>query len=135
MERGWLLRSEVVWRKPNAMPEVAADRPRRCTERVLLLTKSERYFYECEPGMTDVWDIPTAPSPVGHPAGFPLALPARCVAASTRPGAAVLDPFCGGGTTGVAALGAGCRFVGIDTSEACLQGAKGRLETFRGEVA
>lgn len=127
VERGWLLRSEVVWRKPNAVPEVVVDRPRRSTERVLLLTPGERYFCACEPGMTDVWDNPTAPSPVGHPAGFPLAVPATCIAASARPGDVVLDLFCGGGTTGVAALEAGCRFVGVDTSEACLEGARERL--------
>lgn len=135
VERGWLLRSEIVWRKPNAMPEVVSDRPRRSTERVLLLTKSERYMCACEPGMTDVWDIPTTPSPVGHPAGFPLVLPTTCIAASARPGDVVLDPFCGGGTTGEAALEAGCRFVGVDTSEACLEGARGRLEMLGRVVA
>jgi DNA modification methylase len=135
VDRGWLLRSEIVWRKPNAMPEVVVDRPRRSTERILLLTKSERYMCECRPGMTDVWDIPTSPSPVGHPAGFPLALPAACIAASARPGDVVLDPFCGGGTTGVAALEAGCRFVGVDTSESCLEGARERLMTLQRVVA
>ena len=135
VERGWLLRSEIVWRKPNAMPEVVADRPRRCTERILLLTRSERYVCACEPGTTDVWDIPTTPSPVRHPAGFPLALPATCIQAATRPGEVVLDPFCGGGTTGVAALEAGRQFVGVDTSEACLEGARERLETLRRETA
>jgi DNA modification methylase len=43
---GWYLRSEVTWEKRNAMPESVTDRPSSCTEKVFLLTKSPRYFYD-----------------------------------------------------------------------------------------
>ena len=43
---GWFLRSEVVWEKPNAMPEPVRDRPTRSHEYLFLLTKSARYHYD-----------------------------------------------------------------------------------------
>ena len=45
---GWWLRSDIVWAKPNAMPEPIRDRPTRAHEFVFLLTKSRRYFYNAE---------------------------------------------------------------------------------------
>ena len=44
--RGWILRSDVVWAKPNCMPESARDRPTRSHEYVFLLTRGPRYFYD-----------------------------------------------------------------------------------------
>jgi len=49
-----------------------------------------------------------------HPTQKPLALLERVIAASASPGDLVLDPFCGSGTTGVAAIRAGCRFLGLE---------------------
>jgi DNA modification methylase len=43
---GWILRTEIVWEKPNAMPESVTDRPTRSHEYVFLFAKSERYFYD-----------------------------------------------------------------------------------------
>ncbi|WP_410591064.1 DNA-methyltransferase [Amycolatopsis sp. lyj-23] len=78
----------------------------------------------------DVWRLPTQPFKGAHFAPMPLRLAARCVAAScgvhsTCPGAGrgdcgcgahatVLDPFCGSGTSLVAALSAGHRAIGVD---------------------
>lgn len=45
---GWWLRSDIVWAKPNPMPESVTDRPTRAHEYVFLLTKSERYFYDAD---------------------------------------------------------------------------------------
>jgi len=83
--------------------------------------------------MRDLWEICERPDPGGdqvvwplptpgprekvhgrHPTQKPLALLERVVAASAAPGDLVLDPFCGSGTTGVAAILAGCRFVGVE---------------------
>lgn len=44
--RGWWLRSDCVWAKPNPMPERVRDRPARSHDYVFLLTKSARYFYD-----------------------------------------------------------------------------------------
>ncbi|WP_234730006.1 DNA-methyltransferase [Acidocella facilis] len=43
---GWWLRSDVIWHKPNPMPESITDRPTCAHEHVFLLTKSPRYFYD-----------------------------------------------------------------------------------------
>lgn len=43
---GWYLRSDVVWEKPNRMPESVRDRPTRAHEYLFLLSKRERYFYD-----------------------------------------------------------------------------------------
>lgn len=43
---GWYLRSEIIWAKPNPMPESVTDRPTKSHEHVFLLSKSERYLYD-----------------------------------------------------------------------------------------
>ena len=45
---GWWLRSDIVWHKPNPMPESVRDRPTRAHEYVFLLSKSARYFYDSD---------------------------------------------------------------------------------------
>lgn len=45
-ERGWYLRSDVIWHKPNPMPESVTDRPTKSHEYIFLLTKSKHYFYD-----------------------------------------------------------------------------------------
>jgi DNA modification methylase len=47
-EDGWWVRSEIVWHKPNPMPESVYDRPTQAHEKIWLLTKSEEYFYNHE---------------------------------------------------------------------------------------
>ena len=57
---GWWLRSDIVWSKPNPMPESVADRPTRAHEYVFLLTKSARYFYDAEAVRESYSGIPYA---------------------------------------------------------------------------
>ena len=45
---GWYLRSDIIWAKPNPMPESVTDRPTRAHEYVFLLTKRARYFYDAD---------------------------------------------------------------------------------------
>jgi DNA modification methylase len=45
---GWWLRSDIIWAKPNPMPESVTDRPTKAHEYLFLLAKSERYFYDAE---------------------------------------------------------------------------------------
>lgn len=47
-DAGWWLRSDIVWSKPNPMPESVRDRPTVAHEFVFLLSKSEKYFYNAE---------------------------------------------------------------------------------------
>lgn len=111
-EDGWYLRSDIVWNKPNAMPESVKDRPIRAHEYLFMLSKSEKYYYKRdavkEPGTNgklrnrrSVWDVNTQPFPGAHFATFPSSLIEPCVLATTRAGDYVLDPFFGSGTVGV----------------------------------
>lgn len=45
---GWYLRSDIIWAKPNPMPESVTDRPTRAHEYVFLLSKRARYFYDAD---------------------------------------------------------------------------------------
>lgn len=45
---GWYLRSDIIWSKPNPMPESVTDRPTRSHEYLFLLTRSPRYYYDAE---------------------------------------------------------------------------------------
>lgn len=47
-ESGWWVRSEIIWAKPNPMPESIKDRPATAHEKIFLLTKSPRYFYNAD---------------------------------------------------------------------------------------
>jgi len=43
---GWILRSEIIWQKPNVMPESVTDRPTRDHETLFLFAKQPRYYYD-----------------------------------------------------------------------------------------
>jgi DNA modification methylase len=45
---GWYLRSDIIWHKPNVMPESVTDRPTKAHEYLFLLSKQEQYFYNAE---------------------------------------------------------------------------------------
>jgi DNA modification methylase len=47
-DAGWYLRRDIIWSKPNPMPESVTDRPTTAHEYVFLLTRSGRYFYDAE---------------------------------------------------------------------------------------
>ena len=99
---GWWLRSEIVWHKPNPMPESVRDRPTSAHEKLFLLTKSARYFYDaeavrvaCSPNtharrkdhesanLRNVWTIATHAYPDAHFATFPPKLVEPCIKAGT----------------------------------------------------
>lgn len=48
MEDGWILRSDIVWEKSNAMPDSVIDRPTRSHEYIFLFVKNEKYYYDYE---------------------------------------------------------------------------------------
>ena len=45
---GWYLRSDIIWQKPNPMPESVKDRPTKSHEYIFLLTKSKKYYYDAD---------------------------------------------------------------------------------------
>lgn len=131
---GWYLRADLIWHKPNAMPESVKDRPTRAHEYLFMFTKSERYFYDrdavIEPNgrnLRSVWNLHTQGFPHAHFATFPPKLVEPCIRASTRAGDFVLDPFFGSGTVGVVAEELNRQYVGIELNPAYVRMAVNRL--------
>jgi site-specific DNA-methyltransferase (adenine-specific) len=80
----------------------------------------------------DTWFIPyetvrSKAQKFGHPGTFPLDLPRWCIRLHGKPGAVVLDPFCGAGTTVVAAVEEGCMGIGIEIDPDYVATAEARL--------
>jgi len=85
---------------------------------------------------TDTWwhtIVPTNGSEkTGYPTQKPLGILRRIIQASSHPGAVVLDFFAGSGTTGIAALELGRRFILVDNSHEALQVMARRFDGIRG---
>lgn len=142
---GWYLRSDIVWHKPNAMPESVKDRPTRAHEYLFMLTKSERYFYDYEAvkeiglngklrNRRSVWDVNTQPFAQAHFATFPPKLIEPCILASTRPGDYVLDPFFGSGTVGIVCAEHQRSYVGIELNPEYVTISAKRLNAAKGKI-
>jgi site-specific DNA-methyltransferase (adenine-specific) len=99
--------------------------------------KSYRYFAEDGRALGSVWtdcqsmvaNTPLRRETTGYPTQKPLKLLDRIVRASTEPGALVVDPFCGSGTTLVAAAKLGRAFVGVDVGELAIETTARRLRS------
>lgn len=78
---------------------------------------------------TDIWRMPTSTGKNDHGAEFPLALPGRCIALTSREGDLVLDPFMGSGTTALAAAHLRRRCLGFDISDKYTEIAVKRLRS------
>jgi len=79
-------------------------------------------------GTLDVWEIPPeSATRVGHPAPFPVELPARLISLYTFKGDVVLDPFLGAGSTAVAAVQLDRHFLGFDLDPAYVALAEARV--------
>lgn len=87
---------------------------------------------------TDVWWMtivpPASAERTGYPTQKPVRLLERIVAASSRPGDLVLDPYAGSGTTGVAAARLGRRWLLVDRNPVAVQIARGRLSDGEGSA-
>ncbi len=131
LQLGFRVLNDIVWEKPAPPPNLGCRCFTHSTELLLWATKAkkggkDKHFFNYramkeENGgkqMKNVWRLP-APAQNEkkfgkHPTQKPVALVARCLRASTRPGECVVDPFAGSGTTGVAALALGRRFRGCE---------------------
>ena len=145
LKSGFRILNDIVWQKPNPPPNLGCRTFTHSTELVYWATKApkggkHRYTFnyremKSENGgkqMKTVWDY-TAPGADEkrhgkHPTQKPVELIRRCIRASTNPGDLVLDPFVGSGSTGIAAVLEGRRFVGIDADERYLEVAARRLQ-------
>lgn len=118
------MRQIIIWARPGGMNfNPTAFLPTH--EWVLLMAKpSFRLRDRATSGIGDVWTL--TPEANDHPAPFPVSLPSRALEATNA--ATVLDPFMGSGTTGVAALALGRRFVGVEIDPTYFDLACRRIE-------
>ncbi len=135
-EDGWYLRCDIIWEKPNCMPESVKDRPTRSHEYVFLLSKSLKYLYRhsqvAEPNgrsRRSVWGIPTEPFPGAHFATFPARLVEPCILAGSAPGHWIVDPFFGSGTVGVVCERNARNYVGIEINPEYVKLALKRIKS------
>ena len=82
-----------------------------------------------------VWEFPAeSATRVGHPAPFPVELPYRCIQLYSFQGDFVLDPFCGVGSTCVAAMKARRHFIGYDTKQEYVDATLRRIEESKKKI-
>jgi site-specific DNA-methyltransferase (adenine-specific) len=132
-DAGWYFRSDIIWEKPNCMPESVKDRPTRSHEYMFLFAKSLRYHYDSSKARVNgrnrrtVWSVPTEAFSGAHFATFPPTLIEPCILTGSIPGDWVLDPFFGSGTVGVVCEQQRRKYVGIELNPAYAQLAAKRI--------
>jgi site-specific DNA-methyltransferase (adenine-specific) len=145
---GFLMRGEIIWSKAASAGSstawgswLSASNPtlRDIHEYIMVFSKGsmKREGEKGESTITrdefleytkSIWNFPTeSAKKVGHPAPFPVELPYRLIQLYTYQGDVVLDPFCGSGTTCVAAVRTNRHFIGLDNSEEYVELAKKRI--------
>lgn len=145
---GFLMRGEIIWNKgAGAGTSTAwgsfcsASNPvlRDVHEYILVFSKQQ---FKRDGGGKDstirkddfleytksIWTfLPESAKKAGHPAPFPEELPRRCIELFTFNGEIVLDPFCGIGSTALAAVRSGRRFVCFDNNPTYIERARSRI--------
>jgi len=151
LDIGFLMRGEIIWNK-NASAGTStawgswasASNPtlRDIHEYILVFSKGKfaRKKGEKKDTITkdefleftkSVWEFPAESAKrVGHPAPFPVELPYRCIQLYTFKDEVVLDPFCGVGTTCVAAIKANRHFIGLDNYPEYIEKANKRIKKY-----
>jgi site-specific DNA-methyltransferase (adenine-specific) len=121
---GWFLRNDIIWHKPNAMPESVKDRPYRNHEYIFMFSKSEKYYFNLSSlkapnnrTMRSVWTVNNSSKSTIHSATFPVELIKYCINSSTKIKDQILDPFCGIGSVGIACIETNRKFLGIELNQ------------------
>lgn len=150
LELGFLMRGEIIWDKASSSSSSTAwgswcspaNPTLRDTHEYILVFCKQTFARPNGSGRNSaisrdefleftksVWRFSAeSATRVGHPAPFPVELPYRLIQLYTYQGEVVLDPFIGSGTTAVAALQAGRRFVGYDVDAAYVEAARQRVQ-------
>ena len=134
-ERGWILRNDLIWNKPNAVPRPEGDRLRCTHEHFFHFVKKPSsgraaYYYDvshAEPRAADVVTVNVAPGEGGHSATFPYDLIAPRILTSCPPGGTVLDPFSGTGRALEVALEHGMSAIGFDAQKTFVDLSKAKI--------
>ena len=153
LEIGFLMRGEIIWNKASsASPSTAwgtwlsaANPILRDIHEYILIFSKEAFNRKNLPGKVStptkdefleftksVWTFPAESArKIGHPAPFPVELPYRLIQLYTFEGEVILDPFCGSGSTCIAAIKAGRHYMGYDIKEEYIRLAEKRISEFK----
>jgi len=146
---GMKILNDIAWEKPNPPPNLSCRYFTHSTETIIWAAKNEKskHLFNYQDmrvlnggkQMKTVWRI-AAPKKLEkefnkHPTQKPTELLERIILASTAPGQLVLDPFSGSGTTGVAAVRHGRKYVGIELESEYVMTSVNRLRHEITEVA
>jgi DNA modification methylase len=151
LEIGFRMRGEIIWNKSASSGGscawgswMSASNPTLRDVHEYILVFSKGPFGRSKKGETStirrdefleftrsVWEFPTESArKVGHPAPFPVELPYRLIQLYTFAGDIIFDPFCGSGTTCIAALKCGRHYVGYDIVEEYVALSRRRIADF-----
>lgn len=156
LEIGFLMRGEIIWNKASsASPSTAwgtwlsaANPILRDIHEYILIFSKEAFNRKNLPGKfstitkeqfleytRSVWTFPAESArKIGHPAPFPIELPYRLIQLYTFKNEVVLDPFCGSGSSCIAAIKAGRHYIGYDTEEMYVKLAERRISEYKQQL-
>ena len=116
--------AEVVWQRNGSM---ALNCKRFAPSHEYIFGFGRPHHWNDELNtLLSVWQIASSPDSE-HPCTWPIQIPQRLILASCPPGGIVLDPFMGIGKTAIAAIRAGCHYIGIDNNEQYCEIARERI--------
>jgi DNA modification methylase len=120
---------EIIWKFPSS-PDVAKIKWYPRIEYIFFFSNGKPKYFNPDMALhSNVWEFSHMENNlINHPAPFPIALPSRCIGGSSQKNEVVLDPFTGSGTTGVAAIKMGRKFIGIELDPTYFDIACERIE-------
>lgn len=133
----WVIKQEIIWDRMIAA-NIRGWRFWQVDERIYWLYKPKDKNYMGEELkskhalLTSIWRFPPEKENP-HPAPFPLALPIRCIFSimDDKEGGLIIDPYCGSGTTLIAAKILKHHFIGIDISPEYVELSLRRLQNYK----
>ncbi len=126
---GWFLRQDIIWSKPNPMPESVADRCTKSHEYIFLLSKNQNYYFDVDSikiptvdgkklkRRKSVWEVKKKAFRGAHFAVYPHELIKPTILAGSEEGDIILDPFMGSGTTAAVSKSLKRHYLGCELHE------------------
>lgn len=129
---GATIKTPIIWDKGNwTSGDLYGDYGNQC-ELIIFAHKGRHLLKSGRP--SNLWTIPREPAG-DHPTPKPIALMRACILNSSEKGQCVLDPFMGSGTTGVAAIQSGRKFIGIEIEEKYFDISCRRIEQAESQIS
>jgi site-specific DNA-methyltransferase (adenine-specific) len=131
IDRGWILRNDIIWAKRNGMPEPVTDRFTKKHEYIFFFVKQKKYYFNIDEikistvdlkgnknagSVSDFWYVNTKGNTDEHRASFNDNLIKKPILAGCPEGGIIYDPFMGSGTTAVTSLKCNRNFIGSEMS-------------------